>query len=202
MKYIHSISMKIIKTKLFKLLVCVFCIGFLIGIISFFFVGSSDKSILKEGIISFVQNISSNNINYLNSIFTNISNNLEILFIIWISGFLCFPAAIIPFLILYKSIKLSFDLIAVIYSFKVKGIFLSLFYLLSDAILMFLFIFMSYYAIFQAIRCFKVLKQNKSINLISFFKNYVLIFLILSIVTITISIINVYFISFITKFVV
>ena len=195
--------MKIIKTKLFKLLVCIFCIGILLGIISFILTNSSNKLIIKENMITFIENIESNNINYFSSIFKNISSNLKIMFIIWIFGLLCFTSLFIPFIILYKSIKLSFELVSLIYSYKIKGLFLSLFYLFPFSILyIFLYILISYYSIYQAIKCFRILKANKTINLKAFIKNYILIFIILSSLVVVLSILEIYFLSFITKFVV
>lgn len=195
--------MKIIKTKLFKLLVCIFCIGILLGIISFILTNSSNKLIIKENMITFIENIESDNINYFSSIFKNISSNLKIMFIIWIFGLLCFTSLFIPFIILYKSIKISFELVSLIYSYKIKGLFLSLFYLFPFSILyIFLYILISYYSIYQAIKCFRILKANKTINLKAFIKNYILIFIILSSLVVVLSILEIYFLSFITKFVV
>lgn len=195
--------MKIIKTKVFKLLVCIFCVGVLLGIFSFVFSSDSSKLIIKENIVSFIENVNSNNINYFSSIFNNLSSNLKIMLIIWICGLLCISSVFIPFILLYKSIRFSFDLMSLIVTYKFKGILLSLFYFIPFTVIyIFIYILLSYYAIYQSIKCFKVLKANKSINLKDFFKNYILIFLILSLIIIILSIIEVYFVSFIIKFVV
>ena len=170
--------MKIIKTKIFKMLFYVFLIGIILGIISFFILNKSDKFIVKDNIISLIDNIKLGSVKYPNTVFLHVSNNLKIISIIWILGLLCLASFIVPFIVVYKGIILSFDVISI------------------------LLLFVSYYAINQSIRTYKLLKSEKMISLKKYIKNYVLIYLILSLLLVILSILEIFFISFIVKLVV
>lgn len=194
--------MKIIKTKIFKMLFYVFLIGIILGIISFFILNKSDKFIVKDNIISLIDNIKLGSVKYPNTIFLHVSNNLKVISIIWILGLLCLASFIVPFIVVYKGIILSFDVIGIIYAYGFKGFILSLLYVFSSAIINILLLFVSYYAINQSIRTYKLLKSEKMISLKKYIKDYVLIYLILSLLLIILSILEIFFISFIVKLVV
>lgn len=194
--------MKIIKTKIFKMLFYGFLIGIILGIISFFILNKSDKFIVKDNIISLIDNIKLGSIKYPNTIFLHVSNNLKVISIIWILGLLCLASFIVPFIVVYKGIILSFDVIGIIYAYGFKGFILSLLYVFPSAIINILLLFVSYYAINQSIRTYKLLKSEKMISLKKYIKNYVLIYLILSLLLIILSILEIFFISFIVKLVV
>ena len=194
--------MKIIKTKIFKMLFYVFLIGIILGIISLFILNKSDKFIVKDNIISLIDNIKLGSIKYPNTIFLHVSNNLKVISIIWILGLLCLASFIVPFIVVYKGIILSFDVIGIIYAYGFKGFILSFLYVFPSAIINILLLFVSYYAINQSIRTYKLLKSEKMISLKKYIKNYVLIYLILSLLLIILSILEIFFISFIVKLVV
>lgn len=194
--------MKIIKTKIFKMLFYVFLIGIILGIISFFILNKSDKFIVKDNIISLIDNIKLGSVKYPNTIFLHVSNNLKIISIIWILGLLCLASFIVPFIVVYKGIILSFDVISIIYAYGFKGFILSFLYVFPSIIINILLLFVSYYAINQSIRTYKLLKSEKMISLKKYVKNYVLIYLILSLLLVILSILEIFFISFIVKLVV
>lgn len=194
--------MKIIKTKIFKMLFYVFLIGIILGIISFFILNKSDKFIVKDNIISLIDNIKLGSIKYPNTIFLHVSNNLKVISIIWILGLLCLASFIVPFIVVYKGIILSFDVISIIYAYGFKGFILSFLYVFPSIVINILLLFVSYYAINQSIRTYKLLKSEKMISLKKYIKNYVLIYLILSFLLVILSILEIFFISFIVKLVV
>ena len=194
--------MKIIKTKIFKMLFYVFLIGIILGIISFFILNKSDKFIGKDNIISLIDNIKLGSVKYPNTIFLHVSNNLKIISIIWILGLLCLASFIVPFIVVYNGIILSFDVISIIYAYGFKGFILSFLYVFPSAIINILLLFISYYAINQSIKTYKLLKSEKMISLKKYIKNYVLIYMILSLLLVILSILEIIFISFIVKLVV
>lgn len=194
--------MKIIKTRIFKMLFYIFLIGLILGIISFFILNKSDKFIIKDNIISLIDNIKLGSVKYPNTIFLYVSNNLKVISIIWILGLLCLSLFIVPLIIIYNGILLSFNIISIIYSYSFKGIILSFLYAFPSIIINILLLFISYYSINQGIRTYKLLKSEKMISLKKYIKNYVLIYLILSLLLVLLSILEIFYISFIVKFVV
>lgn len=191
--------MKIINSKIFKILVVTLVIGFIIGIISFIFM---DKSSLQSSIINYINLIKNDNYNYSNGLILSIISNIKYSSIIWISGIIFFCSLVIPLIIIYRGISLSLTISTIIYTYKLKGVLYALIIVFPTILNELIFLFLSYYSINFSIKCFNTIKNNKDINLRSFIKNYFYIFLILSLLLIISSIIEIYLCSNIIKFVV
>ena len=191
--------MKIINSKIFKILVVTLVIGFVIGIISFIFM---DKNSLQSSIINYINLIKNDNYNYTNGLILSIISNIKYSSIIWISGIIFFCSLVIPLIIIYRGISLSLTISTIIYTYKLKGALYALIIVFPTILNEIIFIFLSYYSINFSIKCFNTIKNNKDINLRSFIKNYFYIFLILSLLLIISSLIEIYLCSNIIKFVV
>ncbi len=191
--------MKIINSKIFKILVVTLVIGFVIGIISFIFM---DKSSLQSSIINYINLIKNDNYNYSNGLILSIISNIKYSSIIWISGIIFFCSLVIPLIIIYRGISLSLTISTIIYTYKLKGVLYALIIVFPTILNELIFLFLSYYSINFSIKCFNTIKNNKDINLRSFIKNYFYIFLILSLLLIISSLIEIYLCSNIIKFVV
>lgn len=191
--------MKIINSKIFKILVVTLVIGFIIGIISFIFM---DKSSLQSSIINYINLIKNDNYNYSNGLILSIISNIKYSSIIWISGIIFFCSLVIPLIIIYRGISLSLTISTIIYTYKLKGVLYALIIVFPTILNELIFLFLSYYSINFSIKCFNTIKNNKEINLRSFIKNYFYIFLILSLLLIISSLIEIYLCSNIIKFVV
>ena len=191
--------MKIINSKIFKILVVTLVIGFIIGIISFIFM---DKSSLQSSIINYINLIKNDNYNYSNGLISSIISNIKYSSIIWISGIIFFCSLIIPLIIIYRGISLSLTISTIIYTYKLKGTLYALIIVFPSMLNEIIFLFLSYYSINFSIKCYNTIKNNKDINLRLFIKNYFYIFLILSLLLIISSIIEIYLCSNIIKYVV
>lgn len=191
--------MKIINSKIFKILVITLVIGFIIGIISFIFM---DKTSLQSSIINYINLIKNDSYNYSNGLISSIISNIKYSSIIWISGIIFFCSLIIPLIIIYRGISLSLTISTIIYTYKLKGMLYALIIVFPTILNEIIFLFLSYYSINFSIKCFNTIKNNKDINLRSFIKNYFYIFLILSLLLIISSIIEIYLCSNIIKYVV
>lgn len=191
--------MKIINSKIFKILVVTLVIGFIIGIISFIFM---DKSSLQSSIINYINLINNDNYNYSNGLISSIISNIKYSSIIWISGIIFFCSLIIPLIIIYRGISLSLTISTIIYTYKLKGTLYALIIVFPTMLNEIIFLFLSYYSINFSIKCYNTIKNNKDINLRLFIKNYFYIFLILSLLLIISSIIEIYLCSNIIKYVV
>ena len=191
--------MKIINSKIFKILVVTLVIGFIIGIISFIFM---DKSSLQSSIINYINLMKNDNYNYSNGLISSIISNIKYSSIIWISGIIFFCSLIIPLIIIYRGISLSLTISTIIYTYKLKGTLYALIIVFPTILNEIIFLFLSYYSINFSIKCYNTIKNNKDINLRLFIKNYFYIFLILSLLLIISSIIEIYLCSNIIKYVV
>ena len=191
--------MKIINSKIFKILVVTLVIGFIIGIISFIFM---DKTSLQSSIINYINLIKNNSYNYSNGLISSIISNIKYSSIIWISGIIFFCSLIIPLIIIYRGISLSLTISTIIYTYKLKGTLYALIIVFPTILNEIIFLFLSYYSINFSIKCYNTIKNNKDINLRLFIKNYFYIFLILSLLLIISSIIEIYLCSNIIKYVV
>ena len=191
--------MKIIKSRIFKVLILLFILGLLFGVISFIFM---DKSSLQSSIINYINLIKNDNYNYSNGLISSIISNIKYSSIIWISGIIFFCSLIIPLIIIYRGISLSLTISTIIYTYKLKGTLYALIIVFPTMLNEIIFLFLSYYSINFSIKCYNTIKNNKDINLRLFIKNYFYIFLILSLLLIISSIIEIYLCSNIIKYVV
>ena len=158
--------MKIIKSRLFKALVLLFLFGVILGIISYFVLDKNNY------IIDYY------NYSTLNRLLKSILYNYKYSFIIWISGIILLSIFIIPFIIIFRGISTSFTIISIISLYKVKGLIISLILLFPCIIINELvYLLLSYYSFSFSFKTYNVIKHNKNINLKSYIRNYLYIFI-------------------------
>lgn len=191
--------MKIINSKLFKILIVIFCIGIVLGIISFMFI---DKSGLESNIINYINLIKNDEFHYISGLINSFISNFKYVFFIWSFGIIFIFSPLIPLLVVYRGISLSFMILSIIYTFHIKGLLYALILVFPTIIYEIILIFLSYYSINFAFKGINIIKENKDINLKSFIKNYFCIFIIFSIGILISSFIEIYISSNIIKFVV
>lgn len=192
--------MKIYNTKLFKLLLLLFIISFVLGMISYFFI---DTSYIKTSFIDYINFFNSNSFNYLGGLFKSLYFNYKYLFLIWISGILLLSFIIIPFLIIYFGLIYGISFMSLISIYHLKG-FLYAFLLIfpSICINMLIYIICGYFSIKINHKLFNIIKNNKSIVINVFFKNYFYKLLIYIFILFISSLIEVFISSNLIKFVV
>lgn len=140
----------------------------------------NDKNLVIDKIQLFISNIDKGEINTLiafkNSIITNISYSL----IIWILGLTIIGIIFNIFLLYIKGFIFGFSLSAFILTYSYKGISLSILYTLFGQLLnLLVIIILTIYSIMFTINLLKqIIKNKQSMNILKFFKNYSLIFLI------------------------
>ena len=189
--------MKIIKSRIFKALIILFIIGFVLGIISYFILDSSNDSI-----INYFSLIKEGKLNYTNNLLISIIQNYKYSIIIWILGIIFIFSFIIPFIIIYRGISLGLTIFSIIVCFKTKGLLLALIMMFPSVLLNELvYIFLSYYSINFSLKIYRNIKNNKMINIKSFSKNYFYIFLLSLGLLLISSLFEIYITSNIIKFV-
>lgn len=192
--------MKILKSRVFKCLLILFSIGLLLGIISFFIMSKSDKELISNNLIEYINNINNGNITYLKGITTSIISSIKELSIIWASGIIFIFIIIIPLYVIFKGIIASFTICNIINTFNIKGLLYSVIMALPALINILILLVLSYFSIQFSIKCYKTIKHNKFINLKSFIKNYALIYLLLIFASLINNLIDIYAITNILRF--
>lgn len=191
--------MKIIKTKIFRVLIVSFIFGIILGIISFIL---SDKKIISTDIINYINLVENGKFNYSLGLINSIFSNLKFSFFIWIFGILFILSFLCIILIIFKGISLGFVFSSIIYVYKLKGALYAFVLSLNAIFNIFIFIFLSYYSIRFSIKSFNAWRNNRQINYKSFFINYTYIYIILLFILILSSLFEIYISSNIIKFVV
>lgn len=164
----------------------------------------NDKNLVIDKIQLFISNIDKGEINTLiafkNSIITNISYSL----IIWILGLTIIGIIFNIFLLYIKGFIFGFSLSAFILTYSYKGISLSILYTLFGQLLnLLVIIILTIYSIMFTINLLKqIIKNKQSINLLKFFKNYSLIFLITIIISLISSLSETFLFPALTKLII
>lgn len=192
--------MKIIKSRIFKVLILLFILGLLFGVISFIFM---DKASLENYTLNYVDLISKNNFDYIKGLINTLISNYKYLSILWIFGIIFFLFPLVPLIIIYRGISIGLMISSIIYSFKLKGFLYALIILFPAKIINeLIYIIMSYYSISFSLKIYNAIKTNKSINITSFSKNYFYILLIFIVALTLTSIFEVYLSTNIIKLVI
>lgn len=192
--------MKIIKSRIFKVLILLFILGLLFGVISFIFI---DKTSLENYTLNYVDLISKNNFDYIKGLINTLISNYKYLSILWIFGIIFFLFPLVPLIIIYRGISIGLMISSIIYSFKLKGFLYALIILFPAKIINeLIYIIMSYYSISFSLKIYNAIKTNKSINITSFSKNYFYILLIFIVALTLTSIFEVYLSTNIIKLVI
>lgn len=194
--------MKILQSRIFKILSVIFITGIICGIIAFFIMKKENRIDIYNTLENYINYINNSNgtfaYNLYKILFSNIKNSIFIIFL----GITFIFIIIIPFIMLFKGIMLSFNIISIIYSFKVKGLLYALILLFPSIINSFIYLLLSYYSVNFGFKIYNAYKNSKNINLKQFTKKYIYIYLILNIILVISSLIETYISSNIIKFII
>lgn len=194
--------MKIIKSKIFKTLVILFLFGCLLGICSFVFCNVDIKESLSINLKDYISVIDSGKFNYIESLLLSFKYGFSYGFYIWIFGILFIFSFMTPLLIVFKGILFSFNLFAILYTFNIKGLLYGFILMFSSIINIIVYLFLAYYSINFSIKIYKVFKSDKLINLKSFIKNYLYIYIFFNLILVLSSLFEIFICLNILKFVV
>ncbi len=111
-------------------------------------------------------------INYQDSFFIGLFNNIGIVLIIWILGISIFGSFIIYGIFFIKCFSVNFSFSSIIYVYGFKGVILSLIYSFCYFIYLGILFILSYYSISFSILLFKYFFKNKDYNRVVIVKRY------------------------------
>lgn len=193
------------KYVLFSLILVI--LGIVTG--SFFIVilNSTDKSLVIEYISAFVDNIKNNSFNYIDTYIDTLKNtiiiNYSIILIISIIGFTYFLIPINILILFYKAFIIGFSLSSFILTFKIKGLLLSIIYIIPHLIInVLLFSLLTAFTLKLSINMIKSIIKKKEVNMRLYFNKYLYIIILFVILITLTSLYESFVVPFLLKLVV
>ena len=186
--------------KLLLILLISTIISFILGCLFISIVDNNGRSLIKESINSYFDGIFDGKTNYINGLYTILPRNIFTNIIIWLVGISIVGIIIISCLLLFKSFLVGFSLSSIIYTYGFKGIFISIIYMISEVINLFIIFLLTYYSISFSILLFNYLFRKKEYNRRIIMKRYIKIFIICLGITILNSLISIFLIPNLLRF--
>lgn len=181
------------------LLICTI-ISFILGCLFISIVDNNGRSLIKESINSYFDGIFDGKTNYINGLYTILPRNIFTNIIIWLVGISIVGIIIVSCLLLFKSFLVGFSLSSIIYTYGFKGILISIIYMISEVINLFIIFLLTYYSISFSILLFNYLFRKKEYNRRIIMKRYIKIFIICLGITILNSLISIFLIPNLLRF--
>ena len=161
--------------KIYLILIGLAIISLLIGCFFIFVISKDNKIFIKDQIINFFSNITSS----MSLFFKTLFNYYIYLLLIWILGISIIGLPIVLFMFLFKNFIIGFSISSVIYSYKTKGILISLIDIFPHKILfLIILLLMTFYSLSFSIKLIKHLFFKKPINFRESFNKYFRILII------------------------
>lgn len=138
--------------------------SFVIGIIFYFFLNSSDKDIINTNINNYFK--IKDSYNYLNLLKESFLSNTYDIFLIWILGLSVIGIIIVLFLYFCEMFSIGFTLTSIISVFKTKGVIGILIYLVPSKILSIIVLYiLTFFSIKISYKIILLLFSKKEINI-------------------------------------
>ena len=187
--------------KFYMFLVTLMLIGFISGIIYIFFTSASNKANITKKVIEFFDTIkASTGINYGKSLVNTLFTNLLYVILIWLLGISLIGFPIIIGILFFKSFILGLSISSIISSFGIKGLLGSFLYIFPhNIILIILYLLLGFYSLSFCYKLFSHLFLKRSINFNYGMNRYLKILGISIIITILISLYQVFLSTYFLK---
>ena len=182
-----------INKKIFVFLFVLMLMGIIAGSIFTTILNSSDKELVINHLNEFIDNINNNKLDYLFALKNNLITNISYVILIWLLGISVIGLPIIIIMFFTKCFILGFSVGAILTTFKLKGILVSLVYVFPGQVisLLFLLLLMMYSMSFTFKMIYAILKK-KSIDFKLIMNKYFKILLIVLGVIILMSLCDTY----------
>lgn len=163
------------KTNLFVMFVII--LGIISGSIFLMVINENDKSTVINQITTFMKNINDSNINNFNALKSAIIENLIFIILVWILGMSIIGVIFNIFFIYMKGFMIGFSISSFILTYKYKGIIASVIYAFPTSVInIIVALILGSYSIIFTINLWKVIfMKDKNYNTGRFFKKYLLI---------------------------
>lgn len=191
-------SRKIRKSnKLILKLMIISIISVLIGIFYIAILSNSNKVLIKENLETYFESL--NKLNYIKALIKCLTSNMITISSIWLLGISIIGVFLIIIILIIKSFALGFTISSLIYFYKLKGIIISIIYIIPLIINLFVIIILSYYGIIFSKNLNRLLFLKKDVNFKNIMRKYIKILLFSTICIVISSLIEIYIVPNILK---
>lgn len=193
-KYLDKLKSNIhINKNLFVFLMVLITIGLISGALFSIIISSEDKALVNTYLNDFFSNVKNNKLDYHNSLINALIFTLGCGCLIWILGISVIGFFIILFILFLKSFILGFSVGSIIYSFKLKGLILSIIYIFPHQVInVLIFMILSAFSLMFSYKLICSLKKKKSITFGNIMNKYIIVLIFSLIVLTTTSIYEIY----------
>lgn len=196
-------ALKTIKNnKLLFTLILIMIIFLIIGVLYPAILSSNNKELIKSSLNQFFLSISKDKLNYLSALITSLSNNIIITLIIWLLGISIIGIPLIMLIFIFKSFILGFSISSIITVYKLRGVLFAIIYIIPLVINLMISYILCYYAISFSIMIFNYLFRKKEYNRKVIVKRYIKILIFSIIIFILSSLLEVFIIPSIFKYII
>lgn len=160
------------KRKLFKVLLILMIVSFILGVLFVAILSKDDRTLIKSSMDAFFSSIQSNSYSQNEAFFNNVLSNVVLSFLVWLLGISMIGIPISVFYLTFKSFVFGFSLSSMIYTYGVMGILPSIIYsfpLLVNLAIIFL---LTFYAVNFSKKLYWYLFKKKEIDLKSTVRVY------------------------------
>lgn len=173
-KYMKILKSNIrINKNLFIFLLVLVLVGVASGAIFSSILNESDSKMVTEYLNNFLDNIKNNKIEYSSSLLSTSFFNMGTSLFIWFLGLSVIGSLLILPTLFIKSFILGFSVGSIMINFKIKGIIISLIYVVPhQAINILIYILISAYAIIISTRLFNSMKKREVFDFKKFMNRY------------------------------
>lgn len=187
--------------KFYVFLIALLVVGFISGAIFVFFLNETDKKDVIKEITTFFNLIkTSTGINYSKSLISTLSISLLYIFLMWLLGISLVGFPIIIGLLFFKSFIVGFSFSSIILTYGIKGVFGAFLYIFPHHIIMLiLYLLLGFYSLSFCYKLFSHLFLKQTINFRYGVNRYMKILLLCTIVTILLSLYEVFISTYLMK---
>lgn len=183
--------------KLILKLMIISIISVLIGIFYIAILSNSNKVLIKENLETYFESL--NKLNYIKALIKCLTSNMITISSIWLLGISIIGVFLIIIILIIKSFALGFTISSLIYFYKLKGIIISIIYIIPLIINLFVIIILSYYGIMFSKNLNRLLFLKKDVNFKNIMRKYIKILLFSTICIVISSLIEIYIVPNILK---
>ena len=202
-KYLDKLKRKVRFNKnLFVFLFVLVMTGLFAGALFSVILSDSDKKMVSDYLNNFLLNLSSGKINFNVSFFNTLVFTLGFALIIWIFGISIIGVLLVLPFLFFKSFILGFSVGSILINFKIKGVILSLIYIVPHhAINILVYILISAYSIMISYRMVTCMFKKKSFDFKLFMSKYSFILIFSLIILFITSLYESFILPYVLKFI-
>ena len=202
-KYLDKLKRKVRFNKnLFVFLFVLVMTGLFAGALFSVILSDSDKKMVSDYLNNFLLYLSSDKINFNISFFNTLVFTLGFALIIWIFGISIIGVLLVLPFLFFKSFILGFSVGSILINFKIKGVILSLIYIVPHhAINILVYILISAYSIMISYRMVTCMFKKKSFDFKLFMSKYSFILIFSLIILFITSLYESFILPYVLKFV-